>query len=118
MRNRNQKHHSLCRLSLTGSTVSGALSVVAAPDFNCFIRQIVVLPATRTGSNPTEFDVVVTDEEGEVFRYDGVYAWFNSIVKSDGTQQPPFMLPAYGTLTFSIEDSTRDEAYTILVYYD
>lgn len=119
MRNYRQYERGLCRVSLSGTASGSALTLSPTPDFNSFIRQIIVTPATSSGVDATTFDFYVKDESNvEVFRFNSIRAWFNTIVRSDGEQQPPFMLPAYGKLTFNIENSSRDEAYAITFFYN
>ena len=124
MSNTRQSSHHLNRVTLTGSTKAGALTLNPPQIFNSFIRQIVVLPTTRTGDNPTIFNFYIVDEAGEIFRMNQTEAYLNTAINSQGEQQPPLELPAYGTLTVYIagsKDSTnaaRDEAYTVLIYYE
>ncbi len=113
-----QEDHNLFCKVLTGTASSGSLTLSCSITFNSFIRQITVYPTTVYGNEPTEFNFYVSDANGEVFRVNGVSPWFNTVINSEGEVQPAFILPAVGTLTFYIEESTRDELFTVRVYFN
>lgn len=113
-----QTDHNIHRRKLTGTASSGDVSLSPPENFNSFIRQIIVMPTTKTGLDPTSFNLVIEDEEGEIYRYNGAQAWYNTVINPEGEQAPPLQLPAYGTLTVKIEASSRDEAFTVYVYYN
>lgn len=112
-----QEYHSLNRVELSVTVSGGTGSVTAVQRFNSFIRQIIVNPTT-TAFPGVNYDLVVSDVDNDIFERMGITGRYNTMYNEDNTTASPFKLPAWGTLTFKIENSSKDEVMTVAIYYN
>lgn len=87
----------------TGTTVLGELQKLFIVN-NSLLKQIIISPA----SGSTTFDFNITDVNGRnVFEETNCSGEFNQIVE----------LPIYGNIYLNIDNSSVDEAYSIILTF-
>jgi len=85
---------------LTGSTLSGSLSVNTEVALMGIVREIIITPATET----TQYNLTITNDRSLI-------VFYSSSVTGNFAEE--VALPFRGIYTIAIDSATKDEVFTI-----
>ena len=88
--------------NLTGTAVSGAVSVNTQASLQGLGREIIISPATGT----TQYNLTITNA-------DSLDVFISSSITGDFIEE--VAIPFRGIYTVAISDSTKDELFTIAI---